>query len=168
MYKVYEVKPGENISTISRVLGVSEEELRKVNGFTPTYEVQVGEVIVIPQTNKMPFSRYTVMKNDTLYSVAKKYNITDDELAHLNGLDKNEYIYPGQELLVPSENVRFHVVSPRETLKDVAKILNVPINDLVKQNDNIFLLEDQILTFTNNSRMWLFTFFWFFEKLLLF
>ncbi|MEM6685380.1 MAG: glucosaminidase domain-containing protein [Bacteroidota bacterium] len=43
--------------------------------------------------------RYTVVKGDTLYSIARKYKITVDQLKSLNGL-KNDYIQIGQELII--------------------------------------------------------------------
>ena len=41
-----------------------------------------------------------VEKQDTLYSISKKYNTTIDQLRKLNKLSKGATIYPGDKLLV--------------------------------------------------------------------
>jgi LysM repeat protein len=43
---------------------------------------------------------HTVKKGDTLFSIAKHYGLSVDEIYRINGLGKNAVIQPGQELLV--------------------------------------------------------------------
>lgn len=47
---------------------------------------------------------YVVKKNDSLYMIAKKYNITVDELKNINHLVSN-MIYPNQILYIPNNCV---------------------------------------------------------------
>jgi LysM repeat protein len=42
------------------------------------------------------------MPKETLFSIAKKYNLTIDELRRMNNLSKTDSIQPGQKLLVKS------------------------------------------------------------------
>lgn len=147
MYKTYQVRSGENIMSIAEKLGITPDEIRRINGFTPNYEVSLGELIVVPSMNKSPFDVYSVVKGDTLYAIAQRYNISDNQLALLNGLDKDEYIFPNQELLVPKKGVSFHVVTENETIEDVSKRLNAPINDLISQNERIILQPDQLIVY---------------------
>lgn len=44
--------------------------------------------------------RYKVEKGDTLYSLARKYKVTVEELRKWNKLKKDQAIYPGQKLVV--------------------------------------------------------------------
>lgn len=43
---------------------------------------------------------YTVKKKDTLYSISKKYHVTEKQLKEANGLTSGK-IYIGQKLLMP-------------------------------------------------------------------
>ena len=43
-------------------------------------------------------SHHTVMKGDTLYSIAWRYNLDYRRLARANGIDKNYRIFPGQKI----------------------------------------------------------------------
>ena len=49
----------------------------------------------------MDFARYVVQSGDTIYKIAKAYNIEMTELIHLNHLHHPDRIYPGQILLLP-------------------------------------------------------------------
>jgi LysM repeat protein len=49
---------------------------------------------------------HDVRPGDTLFSIAKKYGLTVDELRRLNNLDKNEAIQPGQKVLVVTPPAR--------------------------------------------------------------
>jgi 2',3'-cyclic-nucleotide 2'-phosphodiesterase (5'-nucleotidase family) len=46
---------------------------------------------------------YTVMANDVLWKIAKKYDVTYQELAEYNKLKNANMIYPGQVLMIPSK-----------------------------------------------------------------
>ena len=43
---------------------------------------------------------HTVAQGDTLYSIARKYNVALEALIRLNTIENNT-IYPGQKLKVP-------------------------------------------------------------------
>lgn len=47
--------------------------------------------------------QYVVKKNDSLYMIAKKYNVTVDDLKNVNHLVSN-MIYPNQVLFIPKKN----------------------------------------------------------------
>ena len=57
--------------------------------------ITVGELLIIDEVNTIKVS-----KGDTLYSIAKKYNTTVDELKKLNNLTNNT-LSIGQTLKVP-------------------------------------------------------------------
>ena len=51
----------------------------------------------------MNYVEYTVRKNDSLYEIAKKYNITVEDLMRFNNLS-NDMIFPNQILFIPMMN----------------------------------------------------------------
>ncbi len=65
----------------------------------------------------------------------------------LNGLDKDDYIYPGQEILIPNENVRIYITEEGSTLRDAASKLGDDVNSILMQNDTIYLQPDQLIIY---------------------
>ena len=53
---------------------------------------------------------YEIKKGDTLYQISKEYNVNTKLLAELNGLNLDDYIYPGQTILIPKKNVSYYPV----------------------------------------------------------
>lgn len=144
MYEAYQVRPNDTIENIAQMLGVTANMLREINGLAPNYRLTPGEVIVVPGTKKQAFSVYTVKAGDNMYSIARNFNIPLDTLLQLNGLDKEDYIYPNQEILVPSADVNFYVTKEGNTLDDVAKALNTTKRKFIEENDVIYLMPDQL------------------------
>ena len=90
---------------------------------------------------------YTVQKGDNLYKIAKIYNINENLLAELNGLNKADYIYPNQVIVVPKPGVNVYITKDGDTLMGVVKGIKANINVLLSENPNIFLQSDQIIIY---------------------
>lgn len=96
------------------------------------------------------FDYYTIEKGDNLYQISKKYNINPNLLASLNGLNMNDYIYPGQVLLIPNKSYSYYITKDGDTLDMVSKTFNVSNNKLLDDNKTIYLLEGQMLVHKKN------------------
>lgn len=149
MYKVYQLKFGDTIDSISNNLGVSKEELEEINGLEAPYNLSAGMYIVIPNLNNN-FNSYEVKKGDTIYGLANKYNLDYNQLLKLNGLNKDDYIYPGEKINVPYQNVKFYITSSNDTISSVSKYFNVSPNELITSNEEIYLMPDQIIYMKDN------------------
>ena len=147
MYKIYTVKDGEDILAIANKVGISPAEIRKINGFPENYEVSMGEQLIIPSISISPFDNYIVIKGDTLYQIAKKYNIRVDDLAKLNGIDSDEFIYPNQKLLVPKENMSFYITQEGDTVDKIRQQFPTDYGSIFKTNKYIYLIPDQVLVY---------------------
>ncbi len=55
------------------------------------------------QVSGASFEAYTVKKGDNLWSIAKRYNVSLNELYAANGLNKNSVLRIGQQIQVPVE-----------------------------------------------------------------
>ena len=80
---------------------------------------------------------YTVKKGDTLYSIAKKYNVSVDELISYNELPTS-ILRIGQVLRIPSIKVSdlVYTVKSGDTLYKIANNYGVSIDD-IKQLNNL-------------------------------
>ena len=91
------------------------------------------------------FIIYKITKGDSLYKIAKKYNINPQLLASFNGLNMDDYIYPNQEILIPKSGYSYYITAEGDTLDTVSNIFNISKEDLLNQNNTIYLLKDQII-----------------------
>ena len=93
------------------------------------------------------FTYYTIEKGDNLYEISRKYNINPKLLAAMNGIEDNEYIYPGQELMIPKSGYSYYITGDGDTLKGVADAFRTSTDNVLKFNKTVYLLPDQILVF---------------------
>lgn len=145
MYKVYQVENGETIESIANKLNISKTYLMDLNSLYG--EVETGDLIVIPNQNST-FESYIVKKGDTLYEISKKTNVDIEDLIKINGLDKDEYIYPGQEILIPKKGFSLYITK-EETLKDISEKLGLTPADIVNQNEYLNILPEQLIIYRN-------------------
>ena len=143
MYDVYQIEVGDTIDTIDNKYGTTSAVLRQLN---PNSGFGVGSMIVVPSINQY-FDVYTIKKGDTLYEIARKYNTDYNLLAMLNGINTADYIYPNTTILVPKKDVKYYFTKNNDTLSSVNGLLGGNINNLLKQNNNIYLREGQLIVY---------------------
>ena len=146
MYKIYQVKNGDTLDSIASRLGVSPEILSTLNGLNINSPLIVDSYIIIPKGEDL-FDKYIVMKGDNMYAIARNYGINPNELIKLNGLNTSDIIYPGDEILIPKETTGFYVTEKGDTLDKITTTLNIPANELSKQNTTIYLEPDQLIVY---------------------
>ena len=146
MYTIYEVKSGDTLESVANNLGIAPDVLATLNGLNVTDTLTPNTYIVVPSGNSM-FNRYTIQKGDTIYEIARKYNVNSVQLAKLNGLKEGEYIYPGDAIYVPKQNTGFYITNDGDTLNYVTNTLQISANSLANQNPTIYLLEDQLIVY---------------------
>ena len=125
MYKIYQIEYGDTIDVIARKAGTTSDVIRKLNGIDNDSELFVGNLIVVPKENEQIFETYRVKAGDSIYSISRMYDVDPDMLLMLNGLNKNDYIYPNQEIMVPLKGVSIYVTQPGDTLDKVLNNFNV-------------------------------------------
>ena len=144
MYNVIRVLEGESLESIADRFETTIEELQKLNNLDSIY-LRDGQEIIVPETSKQYFEYYTVQKGDSLYAIARRYNINPELLASLNGLNNSYYIYPNQVILIPKSNYSYYVTKEGDTLDSVSNLLGVTRDKLLRENNIIYLLEGQLL-----------------------
>ncbi|MBR2840804.1 MAG: LysM peptidoglycan-binding domain-containing protein [Bacilli bacterium] len=149
MYSIYEVETNDTLSSVANKVGISIDELASINGIMAGTILTPGQLIIVPnKTNENEyFKRYKIRPNDTIYSIAKANNLNPSDLLRLNGLNENDIIYENDTIFIPREGVIFYITKQDDTLKKVSEKMNVRPNDLSKQNDIIYLTNDQLIVY---------------------
>jgi len=148
MYEIYTVKFGDNINSILSKYGITMDDLVKLNGIIDLNDLKEGMQIIVPNVeDNNIYQYYTVEKGDTIYGIAKRFDIDSNLLTKINGLEDNDYIYPNQTLIVPKDGVDIYLTNKNDTINSILDRLNITMEDLVKKNKEIYLKEEQILVF---------------------
>lgn len=145
MYEIYDVIQGDDLISVSTRYNVSEEDLRKLNGFDNIHTLSNGDRIVVPSKANNLFGLYIVKENDDVNSLSQSLGISPESLLTLNGLERNDYLYPGQELVIPLYNTKFYITKIGDTLKTVKNELGTNYDYLIEENKSIYLLPDQLM-----------------------
>lgn len=149
MYTIYQVKSGDTLASIANKYGIPMNDLSSINGIMMGVNLNPGDYIVVPKmdNDNLYFARYTIKDGDTIYSIARKYNIDPSYLLRLNGLNENDTIYSGDFIFVPRDGVKFYITGMDNTLGDVISFLGVTPDEFVSQNNTIYLTNDQLFVY---------------------
>ncbi len=110
---------------------------------------------------------YVVKQGDTLWSIAKKYNMSVDKLKSINGLSTN-LLSVGQKLiLTPAEtnvtkddSTNKYVVKPGDNLYAISKMYKVNISDLKNANNlktDLLSVGQELIIPTNDNQYDIYT-----------
>lgn len=147
MYEIYTINKDDEIDDILRKYNIDMEELVKINGIIDLNNLKEGMQIIVPVNRNNIYKYYTVKKGDTISGIASLYNIDKDMLVAINGLDMEDYIYPNQTLMLPNDGILLYLTKSGDTIRDVLDKFNVSIEELLRNNENIYLMEEQIISF---------------------
>ena len=144
MYDIYQIISGDTLSSIAGKYNIDKKIIEEMN---PNSNFLPGTSIVIPTVNRY-FDIYTIKDGDTLSKIAKKYNIDYKLLALLNGLNVNDYIYPNTNIIVPKNDVKYYITKDNDTLISVARRLNANLGQMIRENNNIYLKDGQLIVYS--------------------
>lgn len=133
----YVVKKGDSLWSIARANGLTVDELKSLNNLSSNV-LHVGDTLLINSANSTDNdgndTYYVVKSGDTLWSIAKKYNLSVNELKLLNNLSSN-VLSVGQRLIVGKGSSNDYVVSAGDTLWAIARKFNVSVDDIKALNN---------------------------------
>lgn len=150
MYDKYLIKEGETLEDIASRFNTSVDMILSINDIYSREYLRAGEEIIVPKNQESYFTYYTVNQGDSLYQIARKYNINPSLLALLNGLNMEDYIYPNQRLIIPKSGYSFYITKDGDTLEIVRYKFNKNWEDILKYNETIYLLPGQLMINKNN------------------
>ena len=138
---VYVVKPGDTLYRIANTYGVSIDDLITANNLTSNI-LSIGQELIIPikPVTEEDYVVYEVVPNDTLYSIARRFNTKVDAIKSYNNLTSN-ILSIGQVLQIPIENSEIvyqtYQVIPGDSLYSIAKRFNTTISDIMAINNGL-------------------------------
>ncbi len=92
------VKPGETLSEIARMYGVSLDTICGSNKLESYDLVHVGQVLKIPNKDGLLVS---VQRGQTLPVLSKKYNVAINKIIEENNIANPDFINIGQDIFIP-------------------------------------------------------------------
>ncbi len=159
------IQRGETLERIARRFGTTVQAIRQANHLTGSL-IRAGDRLIIPiipaaadspvglaQTRDraavLPGAAgtqiHTVRSGDSLWEIARRYNVDMQALARWNGLRKNDTLRIGQRLVVhppdqgrpspipPPQRIHY-IVRQGDSLAKIARKFNVSIRDLTTWN----------------------------------
>ena len=158
-YKQHEVTAKETLYSISRQHKVTIEDLQQANPDILKEGLKIGQTLNIPNGNGITTSKPTqtlsgnvheVQPKETLFSIARLYNVSVKDLDALNtealkdglkigmkiAIPNKKKTISGQARIINNETV-FHVVQPKETKYAISKKYGITIEQLELQNPEI-------------------------------
>ncbi len=96
---VYIVKKGDTLSKIALNYDTSVTKIATENGIQNPNLIYPGQKLIIKTQSmgtELGHMCYRVVRGDTLYSIAKRYNTTIANIVMLNRIQNPNLIYPGQ------------------------------------------------------------------------
>ena len=134
----YTVKSGDTLYSIANKYGMSVSDLKSLNNLTSDI-LSIGQVLKVSNSDNngssSPSNTYVVKLGDTLYSIARKYGISVDELKSANGKSSN-LLTIGEELIIPTVTgtTRTYTVKSGDSLWKIATTYGVSVNALKSAN----------------------------------
>ena len=139
-YQEYIVQPGDSLSRIATLFNTSIDDIKSLNGLTSNI-ILVGQVLKIPNevdagNNFDQYEEYTVQKGDSLWKIAKEYNLSVDDIVDFNGLTSLN-LKIGDILKIPTIAVTsndVYIVQNGDSLWSIARKFNVTVDELKNKN----------------------------------
>jgi len=103
----YRVKSGDSLWRIARRFDLKSQDIADWNTITLDSVLQPGQLLtlnsssyVLANDEEQRILSYSVIRGDSLDRIARKFNVTLEDLVLWNNLDPSGLIFPGQKLLV--------------------------------------------------------------------
>lgn len=145
----YTVRPGDTYFSLARRFNTTVPALVSANPLTRPEALQVGQTICIPRQQVFPAcpegNFHTIRPGDTLYSLARFYNVSLDDLLEANpGLDPDR-LTVGQVICIPvaAPPVRcgagtfVYTIRPGDTLFSLAQKYNTTTSAILGANPGL-------------------------------
>lgn len=133
----HRVRQGETLLAIASQYGVTVEEIQSANGMSDVL-IRAGDELIVPVQGQASAAeappqapvaqgdtvesrfQYSVQPGDTIVSIAARFGSTVEEILVANNLINNDFIRPGDVLLIPVRDVPAEVLASTGTISGTA------------------------------------------------
>ncbi|MCK5648619.1 MAG: LysM peptidoglycan-binding domain-containing protein [Gammaproteobacteria bacterium] len=159
----HKIRSGESLSVIAHRYKISIGVLKTANQLKNS-RIRAGKYLLVPSggsnlaayqqpviTSSMPTSKntYKVRKGDSFWKIARRFDMSHQTLASLNGLSSGDTLSIGQKLLISKQTV-MKKTPPIET----QAIERQAINYKVKSGDSLYKISKQFKVTINDLKHW--------------
>lgn len=162
IFYIHTVQKGQTLYSISKAYEVTQEEIRNANPQVDVVNLVEGLAIRIPQPelkkeaaalfpeNRDDFHEHSVKRRETVYSIARKYDVDPDVIYYYNpwvkdGIRQDQIVWVPrkEELHNISVDARkddafyYYTVKAKDTLYSIAKIYGVTVSDIINANPEL-------------------------------
>ena len=129
------VKRGDNLWDLAMKYDTEVKIIKEIN-YLNNDLLSIDDTLLIPlgktkSNSFIPYEMYIVSEGDSLWSIARKYNLEVRDLARMNSLNENDYLQLGQQLSIGNKNIHRNMESKKRT-----------ILYSVKQGDNLYKISE--------------------------
>jgi len=156
------VQAGDNLWSISRHYQVSLESLMEMNALNKNSILKIGQKILIDKSQEessQETTTHTVCAGDNIWSIAKKYGVSQEKIFKDNNLTESSIIRIGQKIIISgSQNhqgttqstknqaattvIQSYEIKKGDSLWTISRVFGVSIKTIMTANN---LSEDSIL-----------------------
>ncbi|MBT1704002.1 LysM peptidoglycan-binding domain-containing protein [Chryseosolibacter indicus] len=155
VFVIHRVEEKETLYAISRRYGASVDAILEYNSVAGS-GLEIGQLLKVPYTKKenkvLSSNTHKVAPKETLFSIAKQYGVSLDDLKQANNLTDNALVI-GQDLIIPKRssvnmpasyqqeqtsrgsNSTTHTVVQKETMYSIARQYNITVDQLRQWNN---------------------------------
>ena len=139
----YIVKKGDTLYSIASKYNININDLKQINNLESNI-LNIGQKLIIPTNEKieevLDYETYIVKPNDTLYSIAKKYNVKVNDIKNVNNLSYDT-LSINQKLLIPQgkslveDLYEKYIVKQGDTLYSISNKYGISVDKLKEINN---------------------------------
>ena len=141
---VHRLRRYDRLETLSAYYGVPVCMIMRANAFAKAEDILSCREIKIPKRcyclrcaeAKKPASEgtYIVQDEDTVFSIAKRFNLTMRIVIKANGLEDESKIAPGDRLYIPDISGERYCVRKGENVEDIAARYQISAQSIKEKN----------------------------------
>ena len=129
------VESGDSLWALASKYDTEVKIIKQIN-YLNNDILGIGSTLLIPLSktktnNFIPYEMHIVSEGDTLWDLARKYNLEVSDLAMMNSINENSFLQLGQQLTIGNKNIHRNIESKKRT-----------ILYSIKQGDNLYKISE--------------------------